>query len=657
MVLVCGSNGGIADFESELTAWDDPCHTEQLRATLRQIHGPCVLDVCEENILSYACGDWALVERDLRCVFSRPLAEQLEECIRDEVQDCLAVRRELINYKKLCLHLWQAGQTVEKDLRQLASFFYCDMVSDSPPPERRARYIELSNTLNECRGAVKSIHDARYFGKAICNLPRHPASGVPWQFEELPESLEVWKPLAQAREFVMNRDALDAYWSEKWDRNRAGEHGGIALSEQMKDGENQPGTAKPMRQPRPWRSERDLVSSALSDAGLSALLAAIGSSGLLLPESALSFVKLVLIARGATKALSIRQALGRYSLALQSATAGVRSVQAELRSLLDAPTTETAVSAGLHLHTEKHWRTMTGIMRTLPPLVEWLEPIAQLQRGANRIFVSGARGAAAFVPRGFPDLLQPYRAVVAKHRNAMLEEFSEQSWPRYSRPKPQEETHFHTCRVCKNRYTKLWLHRELCFGCEAALRSEGRCPYNDKCGVRSFCPHERRCIVCEQWSCDKCRLLRGDGEDVWQLVGSMQPAAIFLDFDRTLCTTKRGNSPLQGNHSVDPDLAAVCTGYGHVQIVTRSSQKEDIEAFLSTRDVPVLAVHCVKRLGAKNKAAIIASELVALQQSGDERAGIFVDDDIRELTDPDLQQLVDEGRLQRLLFVRAGGKE
>ena len=31
-----------------------------------------------------------------------------------------------------------------------------------------------------------------------------------------------------------------------------------------------------------------------------------------------------------------------------------------------------------------------------------------------------------------------------------------------------------------------------------------------------------------------------------------------MDFDRTLATTKSGASPLQGRHTVDPDLAAIC---------------------------------------------------------------------------------------------------
>jgi len=397
------------------------------------------------------------------------------------------------------------------------------------------------------------------------------------------------------------------------------------------------------------------VPSALSEGGQQTLLASVERAGLALPASALRYVELVLISRGSTKALAIRDALKRYCGALQQAEGEAQEVLQELKRLMDTPSSETAISAGLHLHCEKYWRTMTGILAVLPELLQWLQPIAAARGGAERLFVSGSRGAAAFVPRGFPDFLKPYRAVVARHRGAMLEEFVGTSWPRAARPNPHEETHLHACRRCARQYTKLWLHRELCFACEQDMRSEGCCPFSERCGRRSFCPHERRCVVCEQWSCEQCNLLRGDGEDAWQLVGQLRPAAVFLDFDRTLCTTKAGASPLQGQHSVDPDLAAVCRGYGHVQIVTRNSRQEDIEAFLKEKDVPVCRVHSVKRMGAKSKAEIILKEMEALGSNGG--VGVFVDDDVRELTEPSLAPLVEEGRLRRLLFVRAGGKE
>lgn len=40
-----------------------------------------------------------------------------------------------------------------------------------------------------------------------------------------------------------------------------------------------------------------------------------------------------------------------------------------------------------------------------------------------------------------------------------------------------------------------------------------------------------------------------------------------------------------------------------------------------------------------------------------EKTGLFVDDDIKELTDATLRELVAQRQLLRLLFVRSGGKE
>jgi hypothetical protein len=86
-----------------------------------------------------------------------------------------------------------------------------------------------------------------------------------------------------------------------------------------------------------------------------------------------------------------------------------------------------------------------------------------------------------------------------------------------------------------------------------------------------------------------CRLIQGDGEDVSALVERLRPRCLFLDFDRTVCSTKAGGSPLSGTHSVDPELLALLcaplsTGMD-VHIVTRNSHKEDIESFLVIKGV------------------------------------------------------------------------
>ena len=218
------SNGmdatALAKFQPELDLWCAEDWELNLREKLfAKVPGLCVLDLLETNILSYSQGDWGLIERDLLAAFSEELAWLILECFKDEVQTCLAVRRELINFKKLCLHLWQTATGFEKDLRQLTSFFFCRVADETPSSEsspdesRRQSYITISNSLSECRGAVAAVFDARHFSKAICALPRHPASGVPWKFEALPESLELWKPLEQARYFLENYKAFDAYFA------------------------------------------------------------------------------------------------------------------------------------------------------------------------------------------------------------------------------------------------------------------------------------------------------------------------------------------------------------------------------------------------------------------------------------------------------------
>ena len=199
-------------FQEELRAWQF-FNEDDLRQKLSKVPGPCVLDLSEENVLSFGQGDWSLVERDISVAFSTTLAEVLLNSFKDVVQTCLAVRRELINYKKLCLHMWQAGSAVEKDLRQLASFFYCELVTGKAPDARRRRYVEIANAFNECRGAVAAIFDARHFSKAICALPRHVKSGIPWKFEELPQSLELWKPLEQAQHFLENYQQMDVFFA------------------------------------------------------------------------------------------------------------------------------------------------------------------------------------------------------------------------------------------------------------------------------------------------------------------------------------------------------------------------------------------------------------------------------------------------------------
>ena len=77
------------------------------------------------------------------------------------------------------------------------------------------------------------------------------------------------------------------------------------------------------------------------------------------------------------------------------------------------------------------------------------------------------------------------------------------------------------------------------------------------------------------------------------LVERIDPHVVFIDFDRTLCTTKSGSSPARGSHRLDAELWNVVTGgrlcrtktdqseTRDVRVVTRNSHVDDIRAFMA----------------------------------------------------------------------------
>jgi hypothetical protein len=157
-----------------------------------------------------------------------------------------------------------------------------------------------------------------------------------------------------------------------------------------------------------------------------------------------------------------------------------------------------------------------------------------------------------------------------------------------------------------------------------------------------------------------------DGEDVVALVERLKPQVLFLDFDRTICTTKKGSSPLVGRHSIDEGLLVCLTHHPNVHIVTRNQHGDAIRQFLTARGVPPCV--CIHSVGPSNRsnnskkkkkpagAAAAAAGLVgkasvigdpAIFPAG--ATGVFVDDDIAELTEEGVASLTG---LHRVLFTR-----
>jgi hypothetical protein len=153
--------------------------------------------------------------------------------------------------------------------------------------------------------------------------------------------------------------------------------------------------------------------------------------------------------------------------------------------------------------------------------------------------------------------------------------------------------------------------------------------------------------------------VHGDGDDVQELIHRLSPDVLFLDFDRTICSTKTGGSPLQGKHSVDEGLLSCILNAapGSCHIVTRNQHTEDIRKFLASKGIPAgtVGIHSVKAVKSKGpdgkmvttggKVAVICH--TDLLPPG--KVGLFVDDDIAELVQPEIG---DKEGLYRVLFAR-----
>jgi len=189
-----------------------------------------------------------------------------------------------------------------------------------------------------------------------------------------------------------------------------------------------------------------------------------------------------------------------------------------------------------------------------------------------------------------------------------------------------------------------------------------------------------RCAVCDGGfaPCFVCRLAQGDGEAVAglcaDLSAQMQPPpplpppppppppphclrsdggvvadsklTAFFDFDRTLCTTKSGGSPLQGRHSLDTELAAVAAALP-TYVVTRNSHAAEIATFLAQRGVRIAGVKVVPKKESKASAMLALCPELADPDAG--LRAVFVDDDVFECIDPAVAALPG---LLRVLFRR-----
>lgn len=609
---------------------------------------PHPLDVTTNNILQYPQGSIKFVWSDLE-----PLPAEFREGVKRllaGLDHALSVRRELINFKKVCLMQFWRCVEVEKDLKRLVMWTYQDVErnEDGTPKfafeARDHNYRVLCQTLQRSKAMRFATHDARDILKFICCLPRHPSLAPNTRLQRLPDTLQLFKRLQDARGFLAECRRAEA-------------------------AEGSPSDAGTEEETRASDDAMRACAAEFSmHAGLDRVMEDVRALGM--PPHLLEYVRCVLIARGAAKALAMHQQLEIFTLISEQLPLAMR---VELRRL--QATQERALSAANSarpaddvdrdallrtraMQCDRHIELLGTCAEALTEVARWL---ARIGRGSleARLFVAGDSGvgdAAMFLPKDFtiPALIAAHEQVVRCCKPVMREGVLREGWPPplSARRTRVAEHGKNECWRCKHKFATSWAGRGVCWQCEEACRDEGTCPFhNRKCHPGAWCPHHRKCVLCDAWSCNECRLLVAQGgEDVSALVARLQPSHIFLDFDRTFCSTKRGASPLHGQHALDPDLASLACSHPNVHVVTRNSHQTDIEAFLGAQGLASLSVHVVKR--PRSKAEVILAPRGLDQGDAAATASgplLFVDDEIREHVDPALSA---NERVWRVLFTR-----
>ena len=605
------------------------------------------------------------------------------------VDDAFKVRRELVNYKKVCLNMGRAASQLDRDMRQLVTFFrgsddeYNDDQSGDQYFTHSTRHTELNDHLGQCKGALGVVSDLRQFIKTVCCVPRHPGKPRPESLRGMPHTLKHLRKFAVGTRGVLDAAEARATATEELDDSSGGgggEGGGVVDKIGKVDKvELEAAAAAAIAAAAEEKEANETETDGM--APLRHVMEGVEACGW--PAHFTRVVMQVLIAKGAAKALWMHKELKKgqkyfaaFLIDLRDqleklerqptvedvvASDGAAAAGASATSAASAVRLKPLVAAAMRAHRQAN--LLTGAIAALADQVPWLTRMAEVPE--ERLFVAGdddlKAGTCMFVPRGFtvPQLFDGHRAVADRWRPKMRASLAAEGWPAHLRDRLGNASHETqkfvetTCRICDQGFSSLWVHRSVCIVCELDERQErGRCPYRTNC-ASPFCPHSARCFVCDAWSCGECQLIRGDGEDVAAMALDLQPDVVFLDFDRTLCTTRGGGSPLVGSHTVDPDLMSlVCNRpVGSVHIVTRNSYREDIKEFLRRSALPdCIPIHTVKKH--QSKAEVVCDPIHTAGSAAEGKRPpvvLFVDDSVAEHLDARLE----EYGVHRVLFGRA----
>ena len=625
------------------------------------IQGLCPLDVNARNIDSYEQGRWELVRRDVAAALGDAVARRACAFLDDvgAIQDAFGIRTNAVNFKKVLLRVLYETEALELRLRRLLTYYRGDMHKDGGYRDA-ARFRETCAAHGRCRGAMKAICDARVFLKQICCVPRHPECYRPKRLATMPRTMITRGFVVRARAKT-GRDA-DA------DRAARDEDDVVGYAFTPRD-ETQPSLTNDFDR---------LVTRAREE--------------LRVRTHEMDFIVASLVTRGVAKALVVREELRAFSKTCGDVARDAEKLASRVRRDHDDPdivmrerfTVVDEETGELHASSEalEAFRVaaeMDSVALALegsaPALAEtkrWIDEA--LANPRTRLFAAGDDAhTTSFVPDGFAlvKMVSEYAETIERYEPGALAELARAgrvdgaAAARVTRAEGTKR-----CGRCDRSYSKLWIVGSTCVLCEQAARDAGRCPISPACPPGFFCPHARACLRCERAACDACGVSRGDAEDVAQLVETTNAFCVFLDFDRTICATKAGASPLPKNfrdltpealaaaarrRAVDKDFVSLLRSHGRAYVVTRNSNVDAIETYLRAHGVARPKVRRVmpgESKGPTIRRALDGEVDAAARRGEDARApSVFVDDDVRELLRDDVREMRE--RVKCVLFSRA----
>jgi hypothetical protein len=90
------------------------------------------------------------------------------------VDQAFRTKIELVNFKKVVLHLQNLFEAAESELSVFSAMLYVPHDSEGSTKEARKRDVQILKDLDECRGMLHVLREVRTWTAAICKVPRYP---------------------------------------------------------------------------------------------------------------------------------------------------------------------------------------------------------------------------------------------------------------------------------------------------------------------------------------------------------------------------------------------------------------------------------------------------------------------------------------------------